>query len=131
MKNWRDMFYLIAGVTFFWTVIFAGIITLSSCQEQGETIDTSISHAEEPIRLTVYLYKNSHDITTVYQSLNVREEIKYKREGFAMWQTQPPGNNVCVLHIPELRGLDDPRMKTWGHELAHCVHEDFHTKVSE
>lgn len=34
---------------------------------------------------------------------------------------------VCEIHVLELKSVNnDPRMWTWGHELAHCVYGRYH-----
>jgi len=41
------------------------------------------------------------------------------------WYTYREG--VCEIHVTELKGVrNDPRMQTWGHELAHCMYGRYH-----
>jgi len=48
-------------------------------------------------------------------------------EGREVWGWYAYVAGVCEIHVTELRDVrKDPRMHTWGHELAHCVYGSYH-----
>lgn len=84
----------------------------------GEYLDIRVMTFKSQKSLQKYLTKNKMTLTEV--------------DGLAQWAH--PKNDLtkvkrCEIYVVEPKGVKDyDVMKTWGHELAHCIYGSFHKK---
>lgn len=105
-------------------LLFA-IAFLTACDNQGSDVSGDLDRSGKAQKITVYVYETSADMQNAKaEFLNTRRERDLL--GWAKWTNRL--EDGCEIHVVKLRGDNDSRMKTWGHELAHCVYGSYHSE---
>lgn len=109
------------------------IVTIGSCGGDSKPMMQDFDRANAPITITVHIYENKRQVTAAYVAFlgDEIEKDKFKdamRDGWATWS--PAGANgvpMCQIHVTKPNDVSDrTELKTWGHELAHCVYGRYH-----
>ena len=83
--------------------------------------------SNEPITLTVIVYKNQGDLDKAYKKITGDNPPKHlRRRGFASWNLSKPYK--CTIHILDKKGqvTSGQNQAVIGEELRHCIYGNFH-----
>ncbi len=107
--------------------IFALVMSLivGSCDQQGEPVEPTMDRTGAPVTITVIIYPN-------HRILNEENpDLPAEVVGFSEWVKDDVIGRTpfCRIHVVKPMGLSDPDVKTWGHELLHCVYGKYHKEA--
>lgn len=73
------------------------------------------------IPIKVIIHPSNEALNKVHHSFYGYKDVPL------VWGWYGIRNGICEIHVTELKSVNnDPRMWTWGHELAHCVYGRYH-----
>lgn len=101
------------------------MLALPACNQDKE-VAQDFDRSARPQAITVYVYPNERAVTDAFYKQMAGKKVPHdgaSRLGFANWVLN---ENRCEIHVAKIRTENDPRMETWGHELAHCIYGNFH-----
>lgn len=107
------------------TIVAALMLALPACNQDRE-VAKDFDRSGQPQAITIYVYPNESAVTDAFHKQMAGKNSPrdgLTRLGFANWVLN---TNRCEIHVAKIRTAEDPRLKTWGHELAHCIYGNFH-----
>jgi len=96
---------------------------LTACGEEKKPLPQDFDRSGEQMTVTVHTYPDYKSMRRARQDHDGMNDPALM--GWATWTAA--GEGVCDIHVVRLNSENDNKqMATWGHELAHCVHGNFH-----
>jgi hypothetical protein len=87
-------------------------------------IEGEFDRSGRPQRITVYVYDSKAEMQRAKADRTGKTRER-NLMGWSLWTNKEDMGSE--IHVVKLRnGRDTRGMKTWGHELAHCIYGAFH-----
>lgn len=113
--------------TYLVACISALLLTLSSCDQPTEDLrEIDLNREDKIIVIRVVVHDDVED-------LGAEDGVV----GYAAWNVYPKSepddpNYFCKIYVVRPKSTKDKaQMKTWGHELMHCVYGTWHSQSEE
>lgn len=108
------------------TILAILLALLAACTPQqptGEAVKAEFDRSGQIMQVQVVVHPN-------LESVNYALDQFYKQDqpevyGWSAWSLQGKPHQ-CQIHVAPPETVDDEMMRTWGHELAHCVYGTYH-----
>ena len=104
-------------------------LLLASCGQDNNQIQGTMNNEGSQFPITVHVFDNRMQMQQAIDDMNTRgDEV----DGFSAWYLSPGDDMAmtrCDLYVVRPSGVRDRnQLRTWGHELAHCVYGTYHVK---
>lgn len=113
----------------FYTILVLVCILFYGCEPAEDRFEVVKEYDKKIVYLTVVVYDDRAELQKEYEkhmAKNGGEALQGKLFGWSAWYKNPK-NLKCTMHVPVLYDTrESDKFKTWGHELAHCIHGQFH-----
>lgn len=110
-------------------ILFIFILILLFGCDQGGEVNKDFDRTGASQKITVHVYETKSEMQKAKaDAVNSRKEPALL--GWSEWSPSEPEWG-CHIHVVKLKGdKDTSQMKTWGHELAHCMYGSYHAEAS-